>query len=588
MNSTMELQPLIDALKSKVQKNDVEIFQKKLFNIQKQFQDTAPVVSIIKMLQSIGKYLVSHQEHAHKDAVLVLDLIFTQLTKVIQAPDIKKKEMDEILSDCAQHFNGLKKTIAAGPKVSNKEMQDLKSVIFAIDWEISDATLKGLSVVVTRLMVKFKSHKIHYTFLKIINNVGQYIASKKADAHVDSIPFLCAVFEHFEKVVQTPEMPLNEKKELLKRDLITFQKFNKGPASPAKKSSMAGDGSEDDSVQPALSHVASSPTQESHNIPELSVLSDNKPQLADKSKATEVITPALVGGKKAISEPRDVMDDLFTVKKTSADELLDAIHLRKNENAMAELSDDAPEDEGIKKIIPQRMDNEPIPEIGNRLDTFFNLDSSGDEDGDEDGVVLSQEEKGLDPPDSDEGIVPFQYEDEITEDFSKYDPSQEILERLKNTLNDPGNYQDHDTLQKVKEDIAHLGTLWKSDPDKILLLETISCLVQFIHKPADTEPAVQKSTTQEPAVQEPTAQEPAVQEPTTQEPAVQEPPTQEPAVQESTAREPAVKEATAQETTVQETTDSELPDFDEMAPETSPSEDPPKGLWQRIKSVFSN
>ena len=587
MNSIMELQQLIDALKSNVQKDDVDLFQNQLLNIKDQFQDNAPVASIIKMLQSIGKYLASQQENAHKDAVLALEFIAMQLEKIIQYPDTKRGPVDEILSNCVRHFSDLKKTITSGPEISDIEIQDLKSVIFAIDWEISDTTLQSLNEVVTRLMVKFKYHKIPYTFLKIINNVGQYIASKKADAHVDSIPFLHSVFDHFEEIVQNQGMPLDEKKELLKGDIIRFQKFGQKPASPNKISPRDEDEDEDEDnfVQPALSHIVSSPIQVSDDIPALSLISEDESQLVEKSQASEVITPALVGKKEIPPEPRDVMDDLFTVKKTSADDLLDAIHLG-NDNAMAELSNADSEAQGVKKITPRRMDNEPIPEIGNRLDKFFNLEDSPEdenEDGvalpeveqipgpadsdegsvpfhmkngfeDDNGVALSEEEQTLDSDNSDEGIIPFQYEDEMIEDVSGHiDSSQGVMERLKNTLKNPINCLEDERVQKVNEDLSLLETLWEGDLDKLFLLDTISCLVQFINQPSEPELTAIEATALESTIPGPTDPEPIDPEPIDPEPI----------------------------------------DPDGMAMETPPptppvSEDSPKGVWQRIKSIFLN
>lgn len=539
MNSIVEFQQLIDALKSNIQADNVDRFQKHLLTIKDRFQDNTAVVSLVKMLQSLGKYFASQKNNAHKDAVIILDLIATQLTKLIQTPEVEKEQADEILSHCVHHFNKLKKTITSGPRVSDKEIQDLKSVIFAIDWEISDGTLKALNEVITRLMTKFKHHKLHYTFLKLINNVGQYLAVKKADAHTDSIPFLHSVFEHFEEIVEPSEIPLNEKKALLKRDIARFQAFSKGrPGSPEKASPIPEDGPGDDVIQPALSHITSPPIQASEDIPTLSVLSEKDTSLTKKYQETEVITPALAGKKTVSSEPRDVMDDLFTVKKTSADALLDAIHLGGDggENIMSGQSDTIAEADGIKNITPQRMDTEPIPEIGSRLDQFFNLDSSENTD----GVAFSEDEQGLDISDSDEGIVP--YDDEISEEISKdkdVDLPQGVLLDLKNTLKDPANCLEQETVQKVNENISHLETLWEIDSDKISLLETISCLVKFIHKSSDSE-------------------------------------------------------RTDSELVDSELTDSELTDSDELHLETpspdvpTPPDDPPKGFWKRIKSVFFN
>ncbi|SMC69099.1 hypothetical protein SAMN02746065_10780 [Desulfocicer vacuolatum DSM 3385] len=576
MNSTMDLEQVIGALKSNVQKNEIDLFQKQLLNFKDQFQGNTRVASIIKMMQSIGKYIAARKDSAHKDALPVLDFITGQLEKISQNPNLKKEQADEILSRCAQHFNRLKKSIADGPGVSNKEIQDLKSVIFAIDWEISPSTLKGLNDVVTRLMVKFKSHKIHYTFLKIINNVGQYIAREKAHAHTDSIPFLHSVFEHFEKVVQTPEMPLNEKKTLLKKDMIRFKSFSRTTEQPDHQiSPRSGDGEQEESIQPALFHLGSSPSQSSDDIPELNLLSENESRLTAKKAAPAPLTSALADKEKMPSTPRDVMDDLFTVKKTSADDLLDAIHLGNgHESEIAAQLDADAEIEGVKKIIPRRLDNEPIPEIGSRLDQFFNLEDDSEV---ETPGALSDREKVLEN-DPEEGIVPFQYEDEISEAIPRdMGSSQGAMDDLINILKEPGNCLDHEVVKKINEEIHKLETLWENDSDKLLLLKSISCLVQFINE----------SNAPEPFPMEPTDDAAMASESDHGKLTDSGLIDVKSAASEITGTEDiTIPGPDDSQTTTSGATDSDGTAMETPSPVSPVSQGASKGIWQKIKSVF--
>ncbi len=523
-------------MKNQVGNGAIDRFQQQLSIIGKQHTDNTGVISVIKMMQSIGKYLDSRKEDAHKDAVPVLSFIGIELGKLIQSPDLNKEQIHIILSGCIQKFKALKGKIASQPLISSTEMQDLKAVILAIDWEISEITLQTFDQVTSRLLTRLKPHKIHHAFLRIIHSMGRYIASKKAAGNKYSIFFLNSVFENFERIVQTPDMPLKEKQQIIERDIHAFHNFKREIAAskedqPGSKKEVPGEGPDDrtgeayneppdetndeaydEICQPALSHIKSSSKPVAEDIV---LLQDS-----------EDPTPALAGRKKSNPPPRDIMDELFSAKESPADELLDEIHLaniqgpeQKRAMNMSAPTEEDLQKKGIKNFTPRRLGNEPIPEIRSRLDAFFSLDISENNNAEEivteeiateeivteeivTEEIVTEDNHGtaigkndfnpeageystvsLPEDGSIETIVPFQYEDDAFEenidnsDLDEHKPVREAINRLKFLINTHDGLLEENSLAEIDKELSSLKTLWQDDPDKTMLVDMISLLL---------------------------------------------------------------------------------------------------------------
>ncbi len=513
MNSLTALKQVIDSMKSH-EDNTVNAFLQQLSIIGKKYTDKAGVIPVIKMMQSVGRYLGSKKKDAHKDALPVLNFLIVELEKLVLNPDLDKELTNQILSGCIQSYNALKSQTAVHPLVTSSEMQNLKAVILAIDWEISEITLTTFDRVTSQMLTRLKNHKIHHAFLKIIHSMGRYISSKKATAHKDSIVFLHSVFENFERVVNTPDMPFQEKKRLIENDIDAFHNFKRKIASLKEKSPISYDENKDENddeiIQPALSHVKGSPKTAYQKIIPLSPLPESS--FPGQTQDPDKPTPALAGKKKNAPEPRDIMDDLFNPKESPADELLDAIHLaniqgpdQKRAMNMNEPTKEELQREGIKNFIPQRMENEPIPEIGNRLDEFFSLDLSEGSNpptaAENDLPLVIAEDNDIFEPDNTavEAVVPFQNEDDSFKDKAgKGDTTQGAINRLKEVVKTNGDLLNDKSLKTLDEDLSHLKTLWQDEPDKAILLDIIRLLIKNLPvstdtKPMDEEPSTEKS-----------------------------------------------------------------------------------------------
>ncbi len=320
-------------------------------------------------------------------------------------------------------------------------MDKLREAILAIDWEISDNTLDNFKKIVSDLAQQSKNFKIHHIFLKIINSTGQYIAKNRANSDKSTIAFLCSVFGNFELIVKTPGMGVKEKQTILENNINNFHKFKRKIARKRRKIRSAQKAMVNTPVQPALSHINKTSSQGENkvipliDIPESDMILENKKKDADNK----------IIRHKSPADPEDVMDNIFSTKKSPADELLDAIHLldfqgvdtNQGQNILELTKDVQPA--GVTKFIPKRINKASLPEIDNRLDEFFNLDD-----------------------DNDDQIEP--------------DSAADMLNQLCSTIEQTKWFEQESCFLSVKHQILFLKKTWQDDPEKSSLVQIIESL----------------------------------------------------------------------------------------------------------------
>lgn len=481
MNSLATIKQILTAMESQVGGNDVNELKAQIAGLGTQFRDNHHAASLVKMIHAVVGYLASQLDNAHKDSVPVLRSLVEQLESLVQPSGVSSGTADGILARAVESFKDLKSKISAVPLVLEKDIEELKAVILSIDWEISDTTLENFDAVVNRLMEKVKNNKIHASFLKIIYSIGGYVARNKAGAHRNSIGLLRSAFQNYERLVQNPDMTADEKKQMLEHEISEFHDFKRKLGR-----SSAPTATEEAVMPPALSHVRTSPS--TAPLAPLSKLTELVVSPCDETVAEEDIPPALGARKKDPGDSRDMMDDLFTAKGSASDDLLDAIHLGGIQGAdqgadqgmeMFGVPGGQEKEEGVKQFIPHRGAREPIPEIESRLDEFFNLEPTEGKTIPAVPVTQAVMADETDP----EAVVPFQYEDEIfMEDEDEQDQIPGIVERLKLALAPTGGLlTDQNVLTDFMEDVSLLKSAWQDDSDKVALLEMVASFVSHAH-----------------------------------------------------------------------------------------------------------
>jgi len=514
LNSLTELKKIVESLNENITNEDILAFQKQISQLGQRYEGNPNVTTFLKMMRSLSKYLAFRKNNAHADSIPALNSIVEQLEKITNDSDLKEDDANQILADEIEKYKILKNKIASKPSITDSDINDLKAVILAIDWEISDTTLQNFETVTTNLLQQLKNYKIHYTFLKIIHSIGRYIGRKKANAPTDSISILRSVFENFEQIATAPDMTFKEKKQILGTDINRFYEFKQKIPRQKKVAHVTSDTSEDESFSPALSHIKKTSAAATGDVVPLTTLSEPEDFPSGGKTDSDTMAPALADKKSSSTGPRDIMDDLFSVKESPADELLDAIHLQDVPGQsqgqalnMLNQTRGIPSD-GVKNLTLQRQDNEPIPEIGNRLDEFFNLEAP--EESPVNVNARDAQSTEIDSAEDDSqanGIVPFQPEDESFEESPGKDDSDplpqvsdvdiDILNRLKTFFETSESLQDRSSLLSINQDISLLEKSWENDPEKICLLQIISSLTNLLKNRPETALQENKSTTNE-------------------------------------------------------------------------------------------
>ena len=536
MNPVTQLRQIIESMQAPVTVEQFGQFSRTLSRIGTDYK-TPVVMKLVNMMNAAGQYLGLEDPGVKQEVLSLLSTLSAGLDQVIREPS------DRLPDGCQTAFGRFKARLDARPLVSPEEMERLKAVILSVDWEISDETLRGVDKETAPLMRRLRFHRTLYPFLKIINSLGRYMASKKASVHKDTVSFLQSVFDHFEQAALDPSMSFRDKKQLIGQDIAAFNVFKKKISSskptpeniarptpevvvrPA--SDVTVHPGPEVAVRPALSHVDAPRILSDHSLTPLENSMDPEPALASfKPLASKDADPVAALPE---AQDRDIMGDLFSPKESDADRLMDRIHrsLVSNQDPTGCGGDDDPE--GFENLIPRRMDQDPIPEISSRLDAFFDLASStvqplatesdhsdatvAPDSGDAEQVfgetlpLFEGEEEAppeklilLDPDEDSDARSNVGRSDPAPLDLEKLkllapgdDPVDAAMARLRNIV--AASELDPDTLAGAEKDLSQLKSLWQRDPDKCLLVDVAARLIEALgceaKSDAATEPEIE-------------------------------------------------------------------------------------------------
>ncbi len=438
--------------------------------------DLAP---LLKMMRSLGQYLNSKQDGIHPDTLPVLFSITEQFEDMVRNETVGRAgSADAVhgrISGEIKKYKDLQNKMTSSPSVPESDLSDLKAVILAIDWEISDQTMQQFQKTLTELITRYEPYKIHHTLLKIMQTIGQYIGSRKAGAHSESISLLNSVLESFEHICGSPEMTFRDKKKVLEDTIRRFHSLKDKISRPEPAPRPPEDLPDEEPIAPALSHLKPSVDDESEDVAPVATLSDTdlKGKIRERSDSGTT-KPASVETDQSVYGPRqsdstDVMGDLFTVKESPADELLDAIHMMDVHGADQAppfpMPDTPPSSsgKGIRQFSPQRVDKDPLPEIETRLNAFFDLEP-------EEEIETVFETEPEQRPEPEAGVRPGT-------------PFMDILTRLQSDLAGMERARDIDQSPFVRDRAFELRSLCMDDPEKSGLVDVILSLLHLLEIP---------------------------------------------------------------------------------------------------------
>ncbi|MEA2060366.1 MAG: hypothetical protein U9P10_07650 [Thermodesulfobacteriota bacterium] len=514
MNSSSDLKKIIESISSSGSKENITALYDLIAHLKDQNDTDRTAVSLLTMIQQLAKYIDARGAKAHGDAKPLLVSLADQFDQIVQTPDMEKERVKQIVIQENKKFISLKNKILSQPVIDPKDLNDLKAVIFALEWEISSDTVQKFEETAKNLLFKLQDYKIHYIFLKIILSTGNYIGAKKASANIDAIPFLRFSFDSFEQIAQNQGMAYQQKKERLDTCIHKFHELKHqiqqtprqkhGVSAPVSSPPEVDPDSGEEALQPALTRFKPASLDKTDNkIASLTPL-----PVQDDTEDTDVAQSPDFNGDKIVqplsgeeTEPKnqgDIMDDLFSPRKSPADELLDAIHQLDinggNQDQAHDMPDTSSQAGSVTNFTPRKRDNAPIPEISTRLDEVFNLTPHTDNKETvfasvNDRMETEANDENRDMPASDSpptrensrsnGVIPFQNEDESFDEeiLAEDDGCFETLNALHSIFKDREWMKDQYSSDAITKKISFLTSEWKDDRDKTALLEIVALLV---------------------------------------------------------------------------------------------------------------
>ncbi len=215
----------ISRLKSLVLSIDWEITDEVLLQFNEELNDLKGIwagekinLVYVQALEKISKYIFQHKADSHPNAIKLLLTLYYNLEKIISSEDLSEAEKKVLLIEDVKRFEALKKHIAKqsvhssqSPPVQEEPLKqeikeegvlfNLKAIVYAIDWEITDKDLDDLREEVVKLEKTFVNSKPKLILLQGIGTLGAYIKVKKSDANADAFKLLHLFYESLETIV---------------------------------------------------------------------------------------------------------------------------------------------------------------------------------------------------------------------------------------------------------------------------------------------------------------------------------------------------------------------------------------------------
>ena len=112
-----------------------------------------------------------------------------------------------------------------GDPTDHYPLAELKNLILSIDWEITDEVLVNFIQQLKDLKLTYQHDKIVFTFLQILNSLGDYIKTNRSKSHPKTFKILNSVFSSLDKVVLSKDMAESEKKKMLWAEMKRYKEL---------------------------------------------------------------------------------------------------------------------------------------------------------------------------------------------------------------------------------------------------------------------------------------------------------------------------------------------------------------------------
>ncbi len=104
-------------------------------------------------------------------------------------------------------------------------LDELKSLVMSIEWEITDDLMGRFVSQVENLKQRYQEDRILVMFLQLLGSLGLYVKSNKAAAHPSAFRLLNSVYASFANAAMPGKISSSEKKKLLYVELNKYKEL---------------------------------------------------------------------------------------------------------------------------------------------------------------------------------------------------------------------------------------------------------------------------------------------------------------------------------------------------------------------------
>ena len=115
---------------------------------------------------------------------------------------------------------------SAKPKGQSQDpLDELKSLVMSIEWEITDDVMERFLSQIDALKIRFEEDRILVMFLQLLGSLGLYVKTNKSKAHPNAFKLLNSVYSSFEDAASPGKISPSEKKKLLYVELNKYKEL---------------------------------------------------------------------------------------------------------------------------------------------------------------------------------------------------------------------------------------------------------------------------------------------------------------------------------------------------------------------------
>lgn len=213
-----KLKELVLDLDWEITDDNIACLSETIKELQDERRSDKVVLTLLKMLMSLAKYIGTNKSKALASAVSLVFSTYNVLEKIVLSSDMSDSVKEKLLNEESIKFETLKRAVArsmaenlegifkrsqkAGKEISSKSfVLPLKVLVFSIDGNVSENIMHKFGNEIGLLETKWENDQNLLIFLKLLRLAGGYISKRKAQSHPAAFEFLIQTYNSLERIV---------------------------------------------------------------------------------------------------------------------------------------------------------------------------------------------------------------------------------------------------------------------------------------------------------------------------------------------------------------------------------------------------